>query len=204
MAVNLFTTLAAKFLGGAGASPQQSSTIQRVEVEQKPVTSIDKVNAAVTRETNLNLQQQQLHATVEPESVKAAEAAEAVVVSHDQKISNQELLEMAQKRAAGDPVFGVTLMLSAIRAELHDRGIEVKISPKAVESFKPVLSAFKDLVKSLSPELNLQELVATAKPMLQALSKAMLQALSKAMLQALSKAISSNPAGTPAAAANPA
>ena len=193
MAVNLFTTLAAKFLGGAGASPQQSSTIQRVEVEQKPVTSIDKVNAAVTRETNLNLQQQQLHATVEPESVKAAEA---VVVSHDQKISNQELLEMAQKRAAGDPVFGVTLMLSAIRAELHDRGIEVKISPKAVESFKPVLSAFKDLVKSLSPELNLQELVATAKPML--------QALSKAMLQALSKAISSNPAGTPAAAANPA
>ena len=185
MAVNLFTTLAAKFLGGAGASPQQSSTIQRVEVEQKPVTSIDKVNAAVTRETNLNLQQQQLHATVEPESVKAAEA---VVVSHDQKISNQELLEMAQKRAAGDPVFGVTLMLSAIRAELHDRGIEVKISPKAVESFKPVLSAFKDLVKSLSPELNLQELVATAKP----------------MLQALSKAISSNPAGTPAAAANPA
>lgn len=130
--------LAKLFTGAA----QQPSTIQRTEVEQKPATALGQVNAAVTRETNqqnLNLQQQ-LHATVEPESVKAAEA---VVVSHDQKFSNQELPEMAQKRAAGDPVLHAALM----KASTPDDGIEVKISKDTIQKLltfvEPFLHDFK-------------------------------------------------------------
>lgn len=58
--------------------------------------------------------------------------------------------------------------------------IKLEISHTTVENLKPILLAFTDLVKNLLPEL-----VATAKPVLQALSQA-----------------SSNPANTASTAAN--
>jgi hypothetical protein len=45
--VNAFLNLASKFLGGAGASPQQSSTIERTEAKKQPTTPLGQVNAAV-------------------------------------------------------------------------------------------------------------------------------------------------------------
>jgi hypothetical protein len=122
-------------------SSQGATTVQRTEAEaeQKPLTSIDRGNAAVTRETNqqedLNLKQQ-LHATVEPDPAKA------VVVSGNQEIPNQELLAMAQERAKKDPAFNVALT----KASIPD-GIEVKISKDTIQKVltfaEPFLPDFK-------------------------------------------------------------
>lgn len=133
MGVNPLLGMAMKFLRGAGAS---QPTTPRTEPE------LEQVNAAVTRETNqqnLNLQQQQLHAAVEPESVKPA----AVVVSGNQEISNQELLAMAQKRAEGNPEFHAALM----KASIPDDGIKIGISKDTIQKVltfvEPLLSDFK-------------------------------------------------------------
>ncbi len=142
MGVNPFLGMVMNFL-----RPQQS--IPRTE----PETPLEQVNAAVTRENqqNLNLQQQQLHAAVEPESVKPA----AVVVSGNQEISNQELLAMAQKRAEGNPEFHAALM----KASIHDDGIKIGISKDTIQKVltfvEPLLFDLKgNLEKFLTTPLN--------------------------------------------------
>jgi hypothetical protein len=131
MGVNPFLGMVMNFL-----RPQQS--IPRTE----PETPLEQVNAAVTRENqqNLNLQQQQLHAAVEPESVKPAAA---VVVSGNQEISNQELLAMAQKRAEGNPEFHAALM----KASIPDDGIKIGISKDTIQKvltfLQPLLADFR-------------------------------------------------------------
>jgi hypothetical protein len=55
--------------------------------------------------------------------------------------------------------------------EIKHPAIKLEFSEEAVKSLKPILSALKDLVRSVLPGLNLQQLAATAKPMLQALSQ---------------------------------
>lgn len=131
MGVNPFLGMVMNFL-----RPQQS--IPRTE----PETPLEQVNAAVTRENqqNLNLQQQQLHAAVEPESVKPAAA---VVVSGNQEISNQELLAMAQKRAEGNPEFHAALM----KASIPDDGIKIGISKETIQKVLTFIEPFLRDVK---------------------------------------------------------
>lgn len=100
-------------------SSQGATTVQRTEAEaeQKPLTSIDRGNAAVTRETNQqedpNLKQQ-LHATVEPDPAKA------VVV-----VSNEKLLDMAKE----DPNFHAALM----KASIPNHGVKIEISSGTIQ-----------------------------------------------------------------------
>ncbi len=155
-----FLNLAAKFLGNTGAS-EQPATIQKIGVEEKP--ALEQVNAAV-RETNPQ-ELNQLHAAP-AETTAPSTAAITPEVLQDNKA---EPLNAIKQQGEAAPA------------------IKLEISQKAVETLKPILSAFKDLVKSVLPELNLKELAATVKPVLQALSQA-----------------SSNPANTPTPAANPA
>ncbi len=163
MGVNALLNLATKFLGGAGAS-QQPIQKTEAEAEQKPATPLEQVNAAV-RETNPQ-ELNQLHAASEQVTTAPSTAAIMPEVLQNNKA---EPLNVIKQQGEAAPA------------------IKLEISQKAVETLKPILSAFKDLVKSLLPELNLKELAATAKPMLQALSQA-----------------SSNPTNTASTAANPA
>lgn len=113
-------------------SSQGATTVQRTEAEaeQKPLTSIDRGNAAVTRETNQqedpNLKQQ-LHATVEPAPAKA------VVVS------NEKSLDMAKE----DPKLRAAMLEMAI----PDDGIKIGISKKTIQELltfvEPFLRDFK-------------------------------------------------------------
>ncbi len=155
---NLLSPIFKQILGAGASQP----TIQRTEVEQKPATALGQVNAAV-RETNPQLNQ--LHAApAETTALSTAAITPEIIPNQTTPLAATNQQEIIKPSA-----------------------IKLEISQEAVETLKPILSAFKDLVKSLLPELNLKELAATAKPVLQALSQA-----------------SSNPANTPTPAANPA
>jgi hypothetical protein len=137
---------------------QQPATIQKIGVEEKP--ALEQVNAAVhpTNPQELN----QLHAALEQKTTPNTAAITPAVLENN-------TLGTASKQQDFAPA------------------VKLEISQTAVNSLRPILSALKDLVKSILPGLNLQEIAATAKPVLQALSQA-----------------SSNPANTPTITANPA
>jgi hypothetical protein len=192
--------LAAKFLGGAGASPQPA-TIQKTEVEQKPATALEQVNAAViTPPEQLNLQQQ-LHAATEPDPAKA------VVVSKDQGFSNQELLEIAQKRAKEDPNFHAALM----KASIPNHGVKIEISSGTIQKVLTFLqqpSLLKDkfenflttpMDKSLTESFG--QYLKRIEPLLKIATPRIENYLTK--LDDLRKQKISNPANTQAPTSNP-
>jgi hypothetical protein len=168
MGLNLLS-LATRFLGSAGAPTQQ---LQR-EVppqQQPPTTPLEQVNASIGE-------------------ANPQEGADALPRQALQKLSTAETTTTAPTTPAEISAPTATAALAKTNlAETTPAAIELRISQTAVESFKPILSALKSLVQSILPGLNLQELAATAKPVLKAL-----------LYQA-----NSNPAGTQAAAPNPA
>jgi cytoskeletal protein RodZ len=168
MSLGTFFNLATKFLGGAGAPTQQ---LQR-EVppqQQPPTTPLEQVNASIGK--------------ANPQEGEDALSRQAL-----QKLSITETTTAPTTPAEISAPTDTAAVAKTNLAETTPAAIELRISQTAVESFKPILSALKSLVQSILPELNLQELAATAKPVLRTL---------------LSPA-TSNPAGTQAAAPNPA
>jgi hypothetical protein len=165
MGLGPFFNLATKFLGGAVASNQQ---LQR-EVptqQQPPTTPLEKVTASIGE-------------------ANQQEGADTLPRQALQELSTTTTATTAPAELSAPTA--ATIAKTTL-TETTPAAIELRISQTAVESFKPILSALKSLVQSILPELNLQELAATAKPVLKAL-----------LYQA-----NSNPAGTQAAAPNPA
>ena len=193
--------LAAKFLGGAGASPQPAN-IKMTEAEQKSTTPIEQVNAALPKnQEDLNLQQQ-LHAATEPDPAKA------VVVSKDQGFSNQELLEIAEKRAKEDPNFHAALM----KASIPNHGVKIEISSGTIQKVLTFLqqpSLLKDkfenflttpMDKSLTESFG--QYLKRIEPLLKIATPRIENYLTK--LDDLTKQKISNPADTSNTAPNPA
>ena len=169
MGLNLLS-LATRFLGSAGAPTQQ---LQR-EVppqQQPPTTPLEQVINASIGEAN------------------PQEGADALPRRALQKLSTAETTTTAPTTPAEISAPTATAALAKTTlAETPPAAIKLEISETAVNSLRPILSALKGLVQSILPELNLQQLADTVKPVLQAL---------------LSPA-NPNPAGTQAAAPNPA
>ena len=164
MGLNLLTTLARNLL--TGGTPQQPATIQR-EAEQLPITRIADVNAAVS-------EQQGEPTAVTREALGELSAAETTAPPVATTISTTipaptDAVDINNPTKATPPA------------------VKLEFSQAAVDSLRPIFSALTDLFKSVLPELNLQQLAATAKAVLQALSQ-----------------VSSNPADAQATAATPA
>lgn len=182
MGLNSFSSIVAplfsKLLGGAGAAQQPSTTERQVEA----TTPLGQVNAAVREKS-----QQELQQLSAPEQIATAPSAAAIMP--EVLLGNQ-----------AEP-------LKAINQGEIKPAIKLEFSEEALKSLKPMLSAFKDLVKSLLPELNLKELAATARPVFQALfpqvSPELQSIIRTAVLRGLSQA-GSNPANAPTPIANPA
>jgi hypothetical protein len=118
-----------------GAAPQPS-TIER-EIQQPPTTPLEQeVNALLPKTSQQDLKQQ-LHATVEPDPLKA------VVVSDYEKLSNEKLLDMAKERAKENPELRAAMLEMAI----PDDGIKIGISKKTIQELltfvEPFLRDFK-------------------------------------------------------------
>ena len=147
----------AKGLVSAAGALPQQLLQREPPQQQLPTTALEQVNDAVQAKKPQELIQ--LHAP--------SEIATATITP--------EVLQNAAPLAATN------------QQGIKPPAIKLEFSEEAVRSLKPILSALKDLVKNVLPELNLQQLAATAKPVLQALFQT-----------------GSNPVGTPSIAANPA
>ncbi len=120
MGLNPFLGMAMKFLGNTAS--QGRVTGQRTEPVQKPETALEQVNLAVS-EQGLK----QLNA---PELIATAPSAAAIMpeVLHDNRAEPLNAFKQQGEAASA---------------------IKLEISQKAVETLKPILLAFKGLVKSL-------------------------------------------------------
>lgn len=128
MGLNLLTTLARNLL--TGGTPQQPATIQR-EAEQLQTKRIADVNAAVN-------EQQGEPTPVTREALGELSAAETTAPPVATTISTK--IPAPTDTAA---------VAKTNLAETTPAAIELRISQTAVETLKPILLAFKGLVKSL-------------------------------------------------------
>ena len=129
MGLNLLTTLARNLL--TGGTPQQPATIQR-EAEQLPTKRIADVNAAVNEQQGLQ---------GEPTAV-----------------TREALGELSAAETTAPPVattISTTIPAPTDAVDINNPtkatppAVKLEISQKAVETLKPILLAFKGLVKSL-------------------------------------------------------
>jgi hypothetical protein len=176
MGLNLITNLAKSFF--PSMAPQQPAAIDRTGIGGTIPASIE----TALKQVNTSIGE------ANPQGGADALSRQAV-----QELSTAESIATAPLVATTAPAelsapTATAALATTNPAETTPAAIELRISQTAVESFKPILSALKSLVQSILPELNLQELAATAKPVLRTL---------------LSPA-TSNPANTQATAATPA
>lgn len=174
MGLNLFT-LAKSFF--PSMAPQQPAAIDRTEIGGTIPASIGTALKQVNTSIDGANPQGELTTLARPALEQLSTAGTTATAP---------LVAPATPAEISAPT--ATAALKTNLAETTPAAIELRISQTAVESLGPILSTLKGLVTSLLPELNLPELAATVKPVLKAL---------------LSPA-NSNPAGTQAAAPNPA
>ena len=157
MGLNLLTTLARNLL--TGGTPQQPAAIDRTGIGGTIPASIE----TALKQVNTSIGE------ANPQGGADALSRQAV-----QELSTAESIATAPLVATTAPAelsapTATAALATTNPAETTPAAIELKISQTAVESMKPILSALKDLLKSILPKLNSQELAATAKPVLQAL-----------------------------------
>lgn len=144
--------LAAKFLGGAGASPQPAN-IKRTEAEQKSTTPIEQVNAAVVNKTNPQ-ELNQLHAR--PNIIPATITPEVITNQTVPLATNQQRIEPlgVELKVSSEVLRSLKSILSKavnnlpILATIYNGIKNGEISPTNDSALKPILPLIRDSLKS--------------------------------------------------------